>query len=947
MSEALSQIISAAEQAVTGGAADRRVLERLTEGISLAGPGEPEGRAYLAVLLDWLGLTEQAMLALRPADGERGSRGAETPNLAGMLAAGHGDYEQAREWFQRALSAAGDNASLRARILVNLAALSLRAGEAGSASDWLAQAGEARVQPGDPATDVLLAATELGLARTHEDLPGQRAAVSRLNVATRARVAELGPDHPLALTAVASLAAADFELAAAEGSSEDQERAIAVLEIAAHRLAADLGADHPLALACLEDLCVADLSLALASRSMDRATRAVRELESLSGRTTAAVGAGHSQARRAIANAAVARQELEVALAGGAGAVSGPRHSYQAEETAVSQHAARRHILETWRAAVDYCYRDGKWEWGGRTGSNSISDAEQLLTILYPATAIDSLRVDSVDHTAGDVLDYLSALGNAGGIPRLLIGLIGSYLRTYQVDGTPDFSGGTCFEPQEAEAVITPGQRRLHVVDSFATSVTLCLSALGFLRIHREGLRNPRMVHEVDQLETLASQRLTAAMVGLLRSFTVNAFDPNDPPGQALCTMINQGGVDTEVLVRNLLDELTEIRDRLRQGPAIGIGRLGEELEDPGRLFECGWSWGIVEEAPEVPYATGIGEQPAGVAEARPSLYFTAMALDGIEGLFSERTRVLGLLNEEQQRLARALQSRGELTRRFWAKIATFGGGRWPLEDLPWMTTDGQESDYSSVLLTSILIGGAGSGRVVNVDIDRIGRVLEELANRGRITRRPMAGEPAIGLHMPGMRMRLIGSEKAGAGLGLSWTVSSYTLLVLKLLFRLADLLDDRTARKRYLDLADVAWRHVERRRIDKPGARGLWDNPAHVFTGMPFVPYDIPSWHHTERVVEALVAAASMRPRSSATDELLASAEQLVAEAEHLYDRELLRGTNDAGAQMRESLRAVAAKLARAREILRDRPGTASVLAGDVLRELDMIEAARQDARG
>ena len=42
----------------------------------------------------------------------------------------------------------------------------------------------------------------------------------------------------------------------------------------------------------------------------------------------------------------------------------------------------RRHILEIWRSTVDYSYRDGVWQWGGRSGRNSISDAEQLLTIL-------------------------------------------------------------------------------------------------------------------------------------------------------------------------------------------------------------------------------------------------------------------------------------------------------------------------------------------------------------------------------------------------------------------------------------------------------------------------------------------------------------------------------------------------------------------------------------
>jgi hypothetical protein len=606
----------------------------------------------------------------------------------------------------------------------------------------------------------------------------------------------------------------------------------------------------------------------------------------------------------------------------------------------------RRHILEIWRATVDYSYRRGEWAWGGRSGRNSISDAEQLLTILYPATTIDTLKVDSIDETADDVLDYLRALGNAEDIPVRLIKFISDYMDTYLVDGTPDFSGDNYFEVEDPKAgALKPEQRKLHVVDSFSMSVTLCLATLGFLRVYRQGLRSQRMIQQVDRLEKLSSQRLTAAMVGLLRSFTVNTFDPSDQPGQTMCTMINQSGIATEILVRNLLDELAEIRAGLRTELTIGIGQVGEELENRGRLFECGWSWGVVDGAPEVVYATNIGSQPVGVAEARPYLYYTVVALDGIQDLFSERTRILGLLNEEQQRLARALQLRWELTRQFWAKVATFGGGRWPLEDLPWKTTDGRESDYYSVLLTSIVIEGAGSERTGDVDVDRIGRVLEELSNRGRITRRPMADDPAVALHMPGMRLRLIGSEKVAEGPRLAWTVSSYTLLVLKRLLRVAELLDDSAARVRILELADPIWGHIERRRIQKPTARGLWDDPTQIFAGDPFAEYDKPSWYHTERVIEVLVAAANVtQSRSTAASDLLQSASQLLAEAEQLFDRERLRGTDDTGDQMRESFQVVGAKLRRARDILSDRPGTASVLAGDVLRELDMVDAARQD---
>jgi len=606
----------------------------------------------------------------------------------------------------------------------------------------------------------------------------------------------------------------------------------------------------------------------------------------------------------------------------------------------------RRQILEIWRSTIDYSYRHGEWTWGGRAGRNSISDAEQLLTILYPATAIESLKFDSIDQIADDVLDYLNALGNAQDIPRRLIAFIGDYMETYLVDGTPDFSGGDYFEVEDSRAgEMKPEQQKLDVVDSFSMSVTLCLVTLGFLRVYRQGLRSQRMLQEVDRLEKLSSQRLTAAMVGLLRSFTVNTFDPTSDFGQNMCTMVNQSGVATETLIGNLLDELAEVRAGLREELSIGMGEVGEQLENPGRLFECGWSWGVVAEAPGIPYATDIGLQPAGVAEPAPYLYFTVVALDGIQDLFSERTRILGLLNDEQQRLARALELRWDLARRFWAKVATFGGGRWPLEDLPWKTTDGEESDYYSVLLTSILIEGARSGRTGNVDIERIGRVLEELSNRGRITRRPMEDDQAIALHMPGIRLRLVGSDFPAEGPRLVWPVSSFTLLLLKRLLRVAELLDDSSARVPVLELADRIWEHIERRRIQKPGAQGLWDDPRQVFASTSSAKYDVPSWHHTERVMEALVASANVtQSRSTATSELLQSASELLAEAEHLFDRERLRGTDDTGLQMKESFQVVAAKLRRARDILLDRPGTASVLAGDVLRELDYIDAARQD---
>jgi hypothetical protein len=606
----------------------------------------------------------------------------------------------------------------------------------------------------------------------------------------------------------------------------------------------------------------------------------------------------------------------------------------------------RRQILEIWRATLDYSYRDGKWTWGGRKGRNSISDAEQLLTILYPSTVVDSLRVDSADRIADDVLEHLSAFGNALDIPRQLVRLAIDYMRTYVIDGTPDFSGDLYFDAgEDAASEIGIEQRRLHVVDSYSMSVTLCLSVLGFTRTYRQSLRSSRMIKEVDELDELASQRLTAAMVGLLRSFTVNTFDPGDQPGVTMCEMINQTGVASEILVHDLLSDLAEVRAGLRQELSLGLRQVvADELENIGRMFECGWSWGVIQGAPEVDFASNIGRQPTGVANARPYLYFTVVALDGIQDLFSERTRILSLLNEEQQRLARALQLRWDLTRQFWAKLATFGTGRWPLEDLPWTTSDGEESDYYSVLLTSIVLEGIGSERVADIDVERIGRLLEELGNRGRLTRRPTRHDPAVELHVPGIRLRLIGSEDLG-GPRLLWLVSSYSMLVLKRLLRVAELLDDSPIRSRFLELADQIWAHLERRKMDAPTARGLWDEPTRVFTDTTFAAFGTPSWYHTERVIEALVAAANVTQTVRTTTVTLTQyAQDLLAEAEHLFDRERLRGTSDAGEQMRESFQVISVKLRRARELVKERPGTAGVLATDVLRDLDMVDAARQD---
>jgi hypothetical protein len=487
-------------------------------------------------------------------------------------------------------------------------------------------------------------------------------------------------------------------------------------------------------------------------------------------------------------------------------------------------------------------------------------------------------------------------------------------------------------------------QRDFDVVDSFSMSITLTLAVLSFVRTFRGVIRREDLRQEVDRLEALANARLTAAMVGLLRSFSVNVFDANSAAGRALCRATNQSGLSARRIVEDLNRSLGWIKAGLRD-LTIGGGQA-TDLDNPNRLFECGWSWGIVKDALPVETSEAIGPQPDGVADPAPYLYFTVVALDGIEDLFLERTRVLGLLNDEQLRLAQALQVRWDLTQRYWSTIARFGTGRWPLEDLPWRTTDEEESDYFSLLVSSMVVQDLVRHRGSDADLGRVGRVLEELASRGRITRRPLRNDPALQLHAPGVWIRLGGSEEFGEH-SIGWMVSDFAPLLLKRTVSVAGLLHDTGLRSTLLKLVDTAWDHLLMRRLNDGPGQYLWDQPGKAFHQISAC-RELQSWYYTERVVECLVAAANVVHRAPVSSPRLTElAIDMVNEADHLFDRELLSWSGETSPSMRATLQAVRANLRRAREIMHDRPGSATVLASEVLRDLDRLAAARQDVAG
>jgi hypothetical protein len=604
----------------------------------------------------------------------------------------------------------------------------------------------------------------------------------------------------------------------------------------------------------------------------------------------------------------------------------------------------RQQLLEIWNATVrsSWSEREKRWKFGGRDAPNSIGDAEQLLCILMPATKIESFKLDRPDETSEDMIRALRPLGNATEIPKTLIGILRDYFERYsEPDGTPIFSGSSYFS-SGGPAQPSKEQLRLDIVDSFAMSVTLSLSTLGFLKVLRSVASREENRKEIESLEALASNRLSAAMTGLLRSFTVNVFDVDSAYGQALVTMINQENLPQRQVVSAIRRDLRETIASFRE-VLIGSGQVGD-IDSPDRLFEVGWSWGIVNGAPPIETNEPVGQQVKGFAQDAPYLYFTVIAVDAIEDLFSERTRVLGLLNEEQQRLSRALQLRWELTRSYWSTMATFGNGqRWPVEDIPWRTTDEDASDYYTLLVTSLAVKGLIQERGTDIELGRIGIVLTELANRARITRRPFDTDPALSLHAPGVLVPLVGSEDAGEP-RLLWTVSEFSALLFQRTTVIGGLISDAEGRSRMLELADRTWDHLNQRRLDKGAGRNLWDQPTAAF-GQLTTRYDKPSWYYTQRVVQGLVTTANMLNRAPLRSPRLGNyAFDLLTEAEHLYDMELLSGAGDAGPRMRETLKVAQIHLSRAREILPERPGTAAILASQVLMSLDELAAARRD---
>jgi hypothetical protein len=607
----------------------------------------------------------------------------------------------------------------------------------------------------------------------------------------------------------------------------------------------------------------------------------------------------------------------------------------------------RRALLEVWSAVSKFAMEDRSWRWQGRQEPNSIADAEQLLCVLQPATALSELRLANPDETSEDASAALRDFGGELQIPRLLIEIMEDYLDRYTDSaGRPSFAGGSAFIPWEYTDTLTAEQRGLDLLVSYTTSVTLCLSAQEFLLDYERNAASSSWVKRTSEARRRFSERLTAALVGLIRSFTTNMIEPESAEGRTLLRTLDQGGSgDFQSIIEMFNRRMSEVRSRLSE-TRLGV-TIEAELDDPYVIFELGWTWGVAADAPPVDLgdpAVDVSSQQAGLSISAPYLYFSLMALDAIEQLRSEQVRRVGLLTPTQERLASALALRSDLTRSYWSGLARFGEGRWPLEDLPWRTVDDTENDYYSLAVCALVIQDLRTRSATEPDLRRLGDLLAQLASRARITNRALRDDPALRLHDPGFDIELEGAEQLGPRM--AYRLSDFAPVLFKRTTQLAQLTNDPGTRDQLLGLAATLWSHLRSRRIEGGKAGGLWDDPGRAYSEIT-ARYDEPLWSTNARVVDALISSATaLNTRQMYNAALRETAVAMVSEAEFLLNQQQMSTPALSYSPIQRSLDEIRSSLQRARALLETQPSTAIGICVNAVTQLDKNALARQDAR-
>lgn len=210
-----------------------------------------------------------------------------------------------------------------------------------------------------------------------------------------------------------------------------------------------------------------------------------------------------------------------------------------------------------------------------------------------------------------------------------------------------------------------------------------------------------------------------------------------------------------------------------------------------------------------------------------------------------------------------------------------------------------------------------------------------------------MKDDPAMAVHVPGIRLMLAGAEELGPKVSLC--TSDFTPLLLKRTLEVSRLSTSIATREELMRLAEAAMDVLSVRRISLGDAAGLWDDPAELLSSSEDrKPVERPSWFLTNRVVTALVVAARtfVEPPVHSTTAIV-GARELLHEANHLLNREkVLTGDLEANSVLDSALVRIEGLLDRAGQIVTQRPGTAYALAAEALRVLDELAVAHLNAQ-
>ncbi len=300
------------------------------------------------------------------------------------------------------------------------------------------------------------------------------------------------------------------------------------------------------------------------------------------------------------------------------------------------------------------------------------------------------------------------------------------------VDEIPSFRVGTyATVPEIIPGPMPSDVEELEVTDSYGFSISVCLYTLLLVQRWKnmpEATRQDHIVSQWSRIGEKANARLTYTLAGLSH-VSVSIFSVRQVGKQIPAT---NGWPRTCVRFE------------------IGLSHFGANI-GLSDAFNVGWSSGAVPQNKRLTLGLEVDDLTAPTPRGHhqrealpaPYFYFTMGALDSIAGLNDRKVQSANFLDPTQLIMASRLLQYWHITIDYWTKLAFSSDDvteRWTIEDIPWTAADAEATDYWSLYVLGIVTrGDAQAGHRLNPgDIERLIPLVEDMANRARITRRPV-----------------------------------------------------------------------------------------------------------------------------------------------------------------------------------------------------------------